>query len=446
MIRVYIHGRPQGQDTWSAAPAPNDKFYLNPFLDSRIGEDMNAVMQVDIWQENSYYSYIHRKNVLEKGNRPSAYFAITVCFEKQVCTKVATLYDLLESVYTQLCLNHLIEKVDKQEHFLVAQFKEQESLLKQITSVIQQNVDKYIAGTLNTISNKGVDTTKSAIKFYSTVDVDSPQFVTDCNNNRILISSDYPSKDKLPVELKQQISVIESQKQQVEGERNLWQSKAEHQQRENQVLTDKQKQLQEQIQTLQQQVSEIKGELAKKYQFQINELQNSLSKLSKELSQEKQQKKTLQEQNDSLQHKINKLQQGNGDELSSNGTPARGISEQLQEQVKEVRRMASRFRITNTTITMVATLFNTALLIIIVVLYCSVDLKSNNSDNETTNINAGTEVLETPIETPQISIMVEGEGVVLNNDTLTVNKAGDISVKCIDSNNFIVSQRNITAQ
>lgn len=275
MIRVYIHGRPQGQDTWSAAPAPNDKFYLNPFLDSRIGEDMNAVMQVDIWQENSYYSYIHRKNVLEKGNRLSAYFAITVCFEKQVCTQVATLYDLLESVYTQLCLNNLIEKVGKQERFLVAQFKEQESLLRQITSVIQQNVDKYIAGTLNTISNKGVDTTKSAIKFYSTVDVDSPQFVTDCNNNRILISPDYSSKDKLPVELKQKISVLESQMQQVEGERNLWQSKAEHQQRENQVLTDKQKQLQEQIQTLQQQVSEIKGELAKQYQFQIEKLQNS---------------------------------------------------------------------------------------------------------------------------------------------------------------------------
>lgn len=150
--------------------------------------------------------------------------------------------------------------------------------------------------------------------------------------------------------------------------------------------------------------------------------------------------------------------------------------------------MAGRFCITNTTITMVATLFNTALLIIIVVLYCFVDPKSNNSDNDTTNISGGTEVIETPIETPKIPIevlpdysktkidiqnlsgkslaigqyyvlsiknvesgqnyqwSVDGEGVVLNNDTLTVNKAGDISIKCIDSNNFIVSQRNITAQ
>ena len=92
MIKVFIHGRPQGQDIWSAAPVANDKFYLNPFLDSRIGENMNSVMQIDVWQNNTYYSYIHRKNIVEKGNRPGAYFAITICFEKHLCTQVALLY------------------------------------------------------------------------------------------------------------------------------------------------------------------------------------------------------------------------------------------------------------------------------------------------------------------------------------------------------------------
>lgn len=481
MIRVFIHGRPQGQDTWSAVPTPSDKYYLNPFLDSRIGEDINAVMQVDIWQENSYYSYIHRKNVLEKGNRPNAYFALTVCFERQYCTQVATLYDLLESVYTQLCLNTLIEKVGEQERFLVAQLKEQESVLRQISSVIQQNVDKYIAGTLIPISNKGSDTTKSAIKTYSTVDVDSPQFITDCNTNKILISPDYSSKDKLPIELKQQISAIELQRQKVENERNSWQSKAEHQQEANEALLVKQKQLQEQIQTLQQQVSMIHDELDKKYKSQINELQNSKNKLNNELSQERQQKKTLQEKNDRLQREINK--QG----ISGRGE---GMLKHPDELEKEVRRMASRFRI-YTTITMVTTLFNTALLIIIVVLYCCVDPKSNNSDNSRTNITGGTgvqNVEETHIETPQIPIedlpdyskaridiqnlsgkslvvgqkyvlsiknvaskqnyqwMVEGEDIVLDNNTLIVNKAGAITIKCIDSHNYIVKQRNVTVE
>ena len=204
MIRVYIHGRPQGQDTWSSSPAPNDKFYLNPFLDSKIGEDMNAVMQVDVWQNKSYYSYIHRKNVLEKGNRPSAYFAITVCFEKQLCTQVATLYDLLESVYTQIFLNNIIEKTGEQEHFLISQFKEKEAVLNQATNVILQNIEKYISGSLAAVE-KAVDTTKTQFRLYANVDVDSPQFIADCASNRVLISPEIITKDKLPLELRMQM-------------------------------------------------------------------------------------------------------------------------------------------------------------------------------------------------------------------------------------------------
>ena len=503
MVRVYIHGRPQGQDIWCISPAPNDEFYLNPFLDSKIGENMNAVLQVDMWHKNAYYSYIHRRNVVEKGDRPNAYFAITICFEKQYCTHVATLYELLDTIYKQLCLNNLIEKSDEQERFLVAQFQEKESVLVQITNVIQQNIEKYISNSLQTIEGTQ-DTISTQIKTYSTLDVDSPQFIADCATNRVLVSSSYSSKDKLPIELKKQIAVIETKKQKAETDRDTWQAKAEHQQSENEALTAKQKQLQEQIQNLQQQVATIKGSLAKEYQEQISKLQTSLknleqeqNRLNKELTQEKQQKRNLQEQNDSLQRKIKQLQQGKPDIIRPEPMPSDfdifDIKEQLHKIKNDIRRMAGRFRFSNTAITMVATLLNSVLLIATIVLCCLGMQKIDNSDNSKDN-NVATEstttnqkpqyvqqVQELPIELlpdysnvkidikelkgPKLKVgqkytivlknannpenykwKVDGNDAVVDKDLLIVNSAGEITIKCIDTHNYIVKQRKISAE
>ena len=314
MVRVYIHGRPQGQDIWCKSPAQDDEFYLNPFLDSKIGEDMNAVLQVDMWHQNAYYSYIHRRNVVEKGNRPNAYFALTVCFERQYCTQVATLYELLETIYKQLCLNNIIEKSGDQEHFLVAQFQEKESVLVQITNIIQQNIEKYISNSSETIKSKQ-DTISTQIKSYSTVDVDSPQFITDCLAQRVLVSSSIMTKDRLPQELQQKIIAIEAQKAEVLKEKNRWQLEAEHSQEENTALTRKQKELQEQVAELQKQINFIKDEVRREYQAQIKQLQNDRStlqssnnNLNKQLRQERSAKTDLLNQVQDLKKRLKQLQ------------------------------------------------------------------------------------------------------------------------------------------
>ena len=314
MVRVYIHGRPQGQDIWCKSPAQDDEFYLNPFLDSKIGEDMNAVLQVDMWHQNAYYSYIHRRNVVEKGNRPNAYFALTVCFERQYCTQVATLYELLETIYKQLCLNNIIEKSGDQEHFLVAQFQEKESVLVQITNIIQQNIEKYISNSSETIKSKQ-DTISTQIKSYSTVDVDSPQFITDCLAQRVLVSPSIMTKDRLPQELQQKIIAIEAQKAEVLKEKNRWQLEAEHSQEENTALTRKQKELQEQVAELQKQINFIKDEVRREYQAQIKQLQNDRStlqssnnNLNKQLRQERSAKTDLLNQVQDLKKRLKQLQ------------------------------------------------------------------------------------------------------------------------------------------
>ncbi|MGM9814917.1 MAG: hypothetical protein ACI3ZX_02250 [Candidatus Aphodosoma sp.] len=380
MVRVYIHGRPQGQDIWCKSPAQDDEFYLNPFLDSKIGEDMNAVLQVDMWHQNAYYSYIHRRNVVEKGNRPNAYFALTVCFERQYCTQVATLYELLETIYKQLCLNNIIEKSGDQEHFLVAQFQEKESVLVQITNIIQQNIEKYISNSSETIKSKQ-DTISTQIKSYSTVDVDSPQFITDCLAQRVLVSPSIMTKDRLPQELQQKIIAIEAQKAEVLKEKNRWQLEAEHSQEENTALTRKQKELQEQVAELQKQINFIKDEVRREYQAQIKQLQNDRStlqssnnNLNNQLRQERSAKTDLLNQVEDLKKRLKQLQNSrlhdNRDNVTEpdDETPQPIEVSAIVELKNFFRRMAGRFPHIWSQLALAVNVLNTGILVILLVI------------------------------------------------------------------------------
>ena len=380
MVRVYIHGRPQGQDIWCKSPAQDDEFYLNPFLDSKIGEDMNAVLQVDMWHQNAYYSYIHRRNVVEKGNRPNSYFALTVCFERQYCTQVATLYELLETIYKQLCLNNIIEKSGDQEHFLVAQFQEKESVLVQITNIIQQNIEKYISNSSETIKSKQ-DTISTQIKSYSTVDVDSPQFITDCLAQRVLVSPSIMTKDRLLQELQQKIIAIEAQKAEVLKEKNRWQLEAEHSQEENTALTRKQKELQEQVAELQKQINFIKDEVRREYQAQIKQLQNDRStlqssnnNLNNQLRQERSAKTDLLNQVEDLKKRLKQLQNSrlhdNRDNVTEpdDETPQPIEVSAIVELKNFFRRMAGRFPHIWSQLALAVNVLNTGILVILLVI------------------------------------------------------------------------------
>lgn len=415
MIRVYIHGRPQGQDIWCKSPAPDDEFYLNPFLDSKIGEDMNAVLQVDMWHQNAYYSYIHRRNVVEKGNRPNAYFAITVCFEKQYCTQVATLYELLETIYKQLCLNNIIEKSGDQEHFLVAQFQEKESVLVQITNVIQQNIEKYISNSSETIESKQ-DTISTQIKSYSTVDVDSPQFITDCLAHRVLVSPSIMTKDRLPQELQQKIVAIEAQKAEVLKEKNRWQSDAEHSQEENTALTRKQKELQEQVVELQKQINSIKDEVRREYQAQIKQLQNDLStlqsstnNLNNQLRQERSAKADLLNQVEGLKKRLKQLQNSRQHDNRDNVTEPDDETPQpievsaIIDPLKDFfRRMAGRFPHIWSQLALAVSVLNTGILVVLLIILLGNAKTGNDSflddskDQQDTTIVQSTDTINNP--------------------------------------------------
>lgn len=504
MIKIYLHGRPQGQDLWSASPIGDDKHYLNPFLDSKVGEGMDSVMQIDVWQKNAYYSYIHRKNVVEKGTRPGSYFAITVCFEKQLCTQVSLLYNLLESVYKQLCVNNLIESGADQERFLVAQFKEKENVLSQISTVILQNINKYVVANLKPL-NTDVDTTKSTQKLYANVDVDSPQFLSDCTGYRVLVAPSIVSKDKLPAELKQKISVIESEKDKLAIDRNNWQSKAEHESAENKQLLKDKDNLQQQIKELQKQVDTIKEEQRKVYEKQLKDLKEKSSKLETDLDAEKKLKQGLQnELNKSKQAQSNleqelekekqKKKESKNDSSASTSVPATkqqavpylesisnmDIQNLLHNLTNEHRRMAGRFPLASKYITMGASVLSCVLLLAAIIFYFMGTPKiysdADQVKTDTITIYKTAQLEKLPYSTTaKIDIMdfaggdmlvnatyglrlkdnsgltgykwvVEGSARLVGKDSLEVTGAGTIKISCVDSHNYIIVSRELKAK
>lgn len=482
MVKVYIHGRPQGQDIWSVAPMANDKFYLNPFLDSKIGETMDSVLQIDLWQNNSYYSYIHRNNFLEKGNRAGAYFAITICFEKQLCTHVALLYNLLDSAYKQLCVGNLVEVIGEHERFLISQFAEKENVLNQISSVIIQNINKYIVSALKPISTN-IDTTKTQYKTYANVDVDSPQFVSDCMSNRVLVSPSIVSKDKLPFELKQKISIIETEKSKLFEDRNNWQSKAERTYLENQQLLENKKDLQNQVVSLNDSIKTIKQEVESEYRNQIQKLQQELDEQKNRVKELDKGIKQKDERLQQLDLELKKLQKAHkssdGESANLKGKKAKDFSDKKEQQVElpidtenlsevinsikyTLRRMAGRFPVAEKYITIGATLFNTILLIIIsIFLYLG---SKESLDTDTLDyVNARIDIPEfnggnlkvDSIYTLQLKNVfteenyrweVEGCSTELEGNTFVVKDTGEITIKCINSYNIEVKQRKVKVE
>lgn len=452
MIKVYVHGRPQGQDIWSATPVANDKFYLHPFLDSRIGENMNSVLQIDIWQNNAYYSYIHRKSVIENGNRPGAYFAITICFENHLCTQVALLYGLLESVYKQLCLNNIIEANGEHEHFLISQFSEKENVLNQISTVIIQNINKYIVSTLKPINNN-VDTTKTQYKTYSNIDVDSPQFLQDCTTSRLLVAPSIVSKDKLPAELKQKISIIEGEKDKLVEDRNKWQSKAEHESAENKCLVEEKDKLHTQISALQQ-----------------------------ELERAKQRQKKDGDEHSSNDNSSSPSQQPNDLPPIAD---IHDIKSLLNNIISDIRRMAGRFPVAERYVTMVTSLLSSIILLTAAILYF-VDTQKNNSVSalgEQLITIKDTVVLYEPLPLVQLPYstnariniknfnggdlkvenkyvlelrnftnfkdfhwVINGNAKLDGDNSFVVTGVGNVEILCVDSRNYIIVSRELKSQ
>ncbi len=187
--KVYIHGRPQGQDCYPLWDT-NDKFYIEPFLDMRIGKDFNSVLISDLFQGNAYYTYLINKKVAEYNTRRyNAYFAITIRFDNCYCKKVHILYELLNAVFRKKCIGSLLQDDGDSMQFIVSKLKEKEALLNDISGIIRNNIEQLLSSEISPIKSIQ-DTMQSVPKYYSLEEVDSPLFVSDMISSKVIVSPD----------------------------------------------------------------------------------------------------------------------------------------------------------------------------------------------------------------------------------------------------------------
>lgn len=334
-IRLYIHGRPQGQDLWSAKEDPIDHHYIEPFLDSKVGSDVPCAMIIDIWQKHAYYTYLHKRNVVEKSSRPGAYFAITLRLDG-LCRNVSVLFSLLGQVYKKLCVGAIISSEGGQEHFLVSQFREKEAALQQINSVISQNVEKLIIPNMTSLDGSK-DTSKASAKAWCLDDIDSPAFLTDCQNYKIVVSEQYRSKDKVHEDDMKRIVPLETECKNLKSSVDQWKSKFGSEEASKIALEKQVDTLKHNIADLQKQMNTIREDVATQFKEKMSALEkdakerkddlqkakNELQKIKDELENQKKKNAKLEKEKAYLEKDLSELQQKlKGNQGEGNGREA----------------------------------------------------------------------------------------------------------------------------
>ncbi|MCQ2282081.1 MAG: hypothetical protein MJZ99_05610 [Bacteroidales bacterium] len=302
-VGVFFHGRPQGQKFWSNGDlTKEDSSYLEPFLDSKIGADSSSAMIIDYVKGNAYYSFVVRKNVIEKERGTESYFAISLKIEKGYCKNVTKLYSLLSLVYAEKCENALFAKENNgMRRFRINSFDEIDSVLSEARNILISNFDKVITQYVHPL-NVGADTSRSNnVTKYSLKEADSAIFFEDCATCKVVVSADYPRRD---IGLQQEIKKLEQEKVRAREE-----SEKKATQLQNQ-LTDKQHELDRAVQqgnTLTVKVSELQSKLdslktaeeeikrwkkeAEDYKSQYNNKKKDCDKAEQEVSNLRQQLK-----------------------------------------------------------------------------------------------------------------------------------------------------------
>lgn len=214
-VRIYVHGRPAGQDVWSKNGSEKDEGYLRMFLDSRIGDDAHAVLVTDVCGNDSCYTYLRRMNIVEYSRRSEGYFAITVCIKNAFFTSTNLLYEVLDIAYRKLCAGS-DKFIEEDGRFAVKAFNEKPEILDKIASFILQNLENN-ASLVNPLENVS-GTAGTTLMEYALENADCPGFIADFKKSTLAVSPEYPSNQDLLSAMKLQMQTVRQEMGKAERE------------------------------------------------------------------------------------------------------------------------------------------------------------------------------------------------------------------------------------
>lgn len=183
---LYVHGVPIGHEICGC----NENLdYIKGFYNHDVKVEVSTLLQIDIVNGKSFYTYLHKKNVRNAEGRPGSYFGLTVSFSNKYCTNVQMLYSILATIYKKICVNNLIKTDSDGERFLVKQIStcsyKNHPVVEFIKAAFGNNLENLHFDAL-----KGSENSKTEAKF-NLQEVDSPLFHETLKNKRILVSPEY---------------------------------------------------------------------------------------------------------------------------------------------------------------------------------------------------------------------------------------------------------------
>lgn len=150
----YVFGVPDGFNLYQGdANATN---YFQSFYD---GSKENAKLTIHRRANGQVsYSYLRYKLFSAEG-RPGAFFGMSLVFDGKFCYDIAKLYRLFDSVFCEIILKNkiLIEEVNGnpniQAKYLVRTFKDKETEIQNIESIIIKNIENKFTKDIHTINS-----------------------------------------------------------------------------------------------------------------------------------------------------------------------------------------------------------------------------------------------------------------------------------------------------
>lgn len=268
-FELYIHGTPNGHKI--CGPDEDSAYIKSFYLRDKEEKTYGSAMQIDIYEGDSYYTYIHQ-DITDIEGRPGAFFAMTLCFKRAYCTDVATLYELFQKVYDEVCVGRFVARQGGGEKFLVRDFKssmfdKKRTTVAAISQAFKNKIPELFKSELMPIGDVA-DTFKKAKRAYSLSEVDSPLFVDSFKKQSIIVSPEIEPAALTCQTIAGQLKHWTARAKALEADKSRLET-------ENEGLTNENKKMSGQLGTL-------SREYEKKYSSEIDKLNEDLARATRE--------------------------------------------------------------------------------------------------------------------------------------------------------------------
>lgn len=224
-INIIVHGVTSGFDSSESKPSP----YFQNFYNRPKGYNyfIAELFRDGAGPKSCYTLYISR-NVANSGNRPGAYFAISVLIDYKACADVKALYSSLSGIFKSSFVGRILARQGDGYKFQIGRFADESEYISLMTGSLFSQISNMLKNNLVEIDNSYNLSGNSSGRIQA-----NPNDLSDSDINKairrdggIILSDEFPSaaqQRQLELERKQrerEVAEVRAEKErQLEQER-----------------------------------------------------------------------------------------------------------------------------------------------------------------------------------------------------------------------------------